>query len=635
MEQRWKIKTPKKSIVWDVGQNDSHYEDYEMGGYYCAHILKYGVNEDGTLSLFHHPVFPTVRIRPNNTHASFQRDTADSLVSEMYINGEKLTEYPRQITIDGTLCIRSDAGNGISTVRHFYPSTFNRIAYERFTVENNSDNDVEFRHISENERILYRETGCMGITQLVCDSSFIGKTVIPAHGRFVFYVMITGRVANEPFPREDPEKALCDRYENIDRLTSFMQIETGDDIIDTFFTFALIRSGESIFRTRSGLLHSPGGYSYYAAVWCNDEVEYAGPHFAFTGDHDLLEASMNAYKLYMPFMDDSYQPIPSSIVAEGFDFWNGAGDRGDAAMYLYGASHFALISGDREKARQLLGAIKWCAEYCERKKNRSGVIKSDKDELEGRFSAGSANLCTSTLCYSGLRTSAILLREFGENELADTYEKRADKLAKDIEKYFGASVGGFETYRYHKGNELLRSWICMPLCVGLTGRTEGTVKALTCDEMLTENGILTQQGTKTFWDRATLYALRGIFASGYTEKATDLLLTYCKNRLLGQRVPYPVEAYPEGNKRHLSGESALFCKVFTEGLMAIEPLGFNTFSIKPCLPEEIDHIYLRKIHAFGTVFDVEMEKDGFRVRNYNGTILGSGKYGQKIVIRTI
>ena len=31
-------------------------------------------------------------------------------------------------------------------------------------------------------------------------------------------------------------------------------------------------------------------------------------------------------------MNDEFKPIPSSIIAEGLDFWNGAGDRGDMAM---------------------------------------------------------------------------------------------------------------------------------------------------------------------------------------------------------------------------------------------------------------------------------------------------------------
>lgn len=132
----------------------------------------------------------------------------------------------------------------------------------------------------------------------------------------------------------------------VTQLTAPLRLETGDEVLDAMFRFAKLRAGESIFDTHGGPLHSPGGYSYYAATWCNDEIEYAGPWLAFTGDPLGMEASLNAYRQYIPFMGPDYRHIPSSIIAEGVDFWEGAGDRGDAAMYLYGASQFALFGGD-------------------------------------------------------------------------------------------------------------------------------------------------------------------------------------------------------------------------------------------------------------------------------------------------
>jgi len=94
-------------------------------------------------------------------------------------------------------------------------------------------------------------------------------------------------------------------------------------------------------------------------------------------------------------MNDDYKPIPSSIIAEGTDIWNGAGDRGDAAMIAYGAARYALARGDKQEAENLWSLIEWCLEYCHRKLNKEGVVTSDSDELEGRFPAGKANLCTS------------------------------------------------------------------------------------------------------------------------------------------------------------------------------------------------------------------------------------------------
>lgn len=69
-----------------------------------------------------------------------------------------------------------------------------------------------------------------------------------------------------------------------------------------------------------------------------------------------------------------------------------------------------------------------------------------------------------------------------------------------------------------------------------------------------KDGLLTAQGSTTFWDRSTLYALRGIYAAGMADIATEKLKYYSARRLLGDHVPYAIEAWPEGSQRHLSAE---------------------------------------------------------------------------------
>ena len=58
-------------------------------------------------------------------------------------------------------------------------------------------------------------------------------------------------------------------------------------------------------------------------------------------------SALNAFRHFARFMNAEYRPIPSSIIAEGDDIWNGAGDRGDAAMIAYGAARYALARGER------------------------------------------------------------------------------------------------------------------------------------------------------------------------------------------------------------------------------------------------------------------------------------------------
>ena len=182
-----------------------------------------------------------------------------------------------------------------------------------------------------------------------------------------------------------------------------------------------------------------------------------------------------------------------------------------------------------------------------------------------------------------------------------------------MENYFDATVEGFETYRYYDGNDILRSWICIPLTVGIYDRAPGTIAALFSPRLWTQDGLLTQAGDRTFWDRSTLYALRGVFAAGETEKALEYLAFYSRQRLLGNHVPYPIEAWPEGSQRHLSAESGLYCRIITEGLFGIRPTGLRSFSLCPRLPQGWSQMALRRIHAFGNVFDIEITQTGARI----------------------
>jgi hypothetical protein len=212
-----------------------------------------------------------------------------------------------------------------------------------------------------------------------------------------------------------------------------------------------------------------------------------------------------------------------------------------------------------------------------------------------------------------MRFASYLARDLGYDDTASRMAAEADKLSEAIELFFGAEMHGYETYRYYEGNVKLRSWICLPLCAGIRTRLDGTTAALISPYLWTDDGLLTEEGSTTVWDRSTLYGFKGAFLGGAGDKIIDYFTAYTKRRLTGERVPYPIEAYPEGNMRHLSAESALYCRIITDGIFGIAPKGLHSFSITPRLPRGFDHLYLRRIHAFGTVFDIETEKDGCRI----------------------
>lgn len=206
-----------------------------------------------------------------------------------------------------------------------------------------------------------------------------------------------------------------------------------------------------------------------------------------------------------------------------------------------------------------------------------------------------------------------LAQELGDEVAAKQYGSFAQELYEAIERYFGGTVEGYDTYRYYEGNDILRSWICSPLVMGMEERKSGTIRALLSPRLWSEDGLVTQAGDTTFWDRSTLYALRGLFVVGATEEAISYLSAYSQRRLLGNHVPYAVEAYPEGNQRHLSAESALYGRIITEGIFGLQPTGLSNFICKPRLPAAWNHMALRSVHVCGRELDLIVNRREGRI----------------------
>jgi cellobiose phosphorylase len=127
--------------------------------------------------------------------------------------------------------------------------------------------------------------------------------------------------------------------------------------------------------------------------------------------------------------------------------------------------------------------------------------------------------------------------------------------------------------------------------------------------------------------------------TGATERALPYFKYYSSMRLLGDHVPYPVEAWPEGGQRHLSAESALYCRVITEGLFHIVPTGFRKFSISPSLPKEWKYMRLRRIKAFERVFDIEVSRKGKQefliVKQQDGLVIQKPILSQQAISITL
>jgi len=609
LQDRWQLHGD--GIRWQV--RDAHQDQLEFSGEQVSAIVSYGADAQGRLLLERKVVWPMLRTIPNDTHASLIHSFDLNVSPQIKQAGLLLQdERPALIEYDGLLRIQSRLGADLQLTRTLAPSPTGAFIIEQHTLTNlsNQTQTLQIQPLQYQQRTDAAK-GVTGSYLIKAQSDFAGDITLAPGASKSWQLSFSAAPADvaHDISTETAAMTLMQRQQYVRGLQQKLQLETPDPVLNQMFAFAKLRAAESIFRTKGGLLHGPGGGRYYAAIWANDQAEYVNPFFPFLGDANGNESARNSFSHFARFINAEFKPLPSSIIAEGLDIWNGAGDRGDCAMVAYGASRFALASGDPAQARSLLPLINWCLAYNQRQLTADGVVASDSDELENRFPAGKVNLSTNMLAFGALQSSAQLYLALGDAAQAKMLQKQAAMLRAAMLRYFAATVEGFDTWRYYDGNTKLRAWIALPLVMGFSEQKAGTLAALLSPQLWSENGIYTESGAKTFWDRATLYAFRGIFNAGETDTAMKYLKYYSRKRLLGEHVPFAVEAWPEGDQRHLSAESGLYARVITEGLFGIEPTGFDRFRVAPRLPSGWNSMCLRQIRAFAINFDLCVQRE--------------------------
>lgn len=590
-------------ICYTVTPGVAYANHIEMAGFFADTILSYGAKANGSLRTMRHVTFPTLRLYPNLTSSSFSKNFKGVSIRA---NGKIAREKACRFVFDGILHMHTRFQT-LDIERAIFSAVTCKACVERIQIVNNGKQPSAIQLLDKDG--LHFTPARHGVdrqvfkTYVQMDES--ACTLQPGESK-TFFVAYCAAKATEAFKVSCVEEFQA-RQDFLTEMEHLLVIETPDNRLNVMTYYAKIRAAESIFETKAGLMHAPGGGGYYAALWTNDQCEYVNPLFAYLGYAAGRAESLNCYALYQNYIAPD-KALISSIIAEGDGIWHGAGDRGDSAMYAYGCSRFLLTLGDESVARKYRDGIRDCLTYTLSRTNAAGVIQSDSDELENRFESGDANLCTSCLAYDALLSAAMLEQDLGDAAQAEFYREKAAALQVAIEAYFGSTVEGYETYRYCAQEPRLRSWIAMPLVVGISNRAAATVKALLSPALRKNEGLVTRAGEKTFWDRSTLYALRGLFYSNFANDAMPLLEVYSRARLLGEHIPYAVEAFPEGNQAQLSAESGLYLRIFTEGILGYRPTGLHTFEICPHLPEKWKDFSIHNMLLCGESANIRVQR---------------------------
>ncbi len=585
-----------------------YYDHIEMSGLHSSLILSYGADEKKNFIHSYHIVFPSFRRKNNDTRGSFSCRIKNPI--DLIINDCQENEKLQSVSLNGIIKIDSKIRN-IKISRKIIVPRFPGVV-TLFTIQNTShkvqrieincplsridcDKEDYYERPYHIEFDLYNSKTTTRLTSLV--------KVLKPGDTFIFYLSISCQYDDEIIKNKKhlSANALLDRNLFLMNMDTLCQLSTGNEIIDTLFYFAKIRASESIFLTKNGLMHSPGGGNYYAATWNNDQCEYASPFFGYLNYNIANQAMINCFQQYEKYMYRN-QPLVCSIIAEGEDYWNGAKDRGDAAMYVYGLTRFLLTYGDKKLAKHFIKPIQWCIQYSLSKKNSDGLIESDSDELENRFESGNCNLATNSIFYQALLMASKLFSELG---IENDYETIASQLKKNINSYFYDDHFCY----YCKEETHQRSHIVYPLIMGIYEHSEQIIQTIMSDDLYTENGFKTIDNCDTYWDRITLMAIRGIFNAHQPDLAYDILLKYSENRLLKDHVPYAIEAYPEGNQAHLAAENALYARIYIEGILGFEPVSFQSFSLHLSMPSALKYIKVSSFYYSKRTFSIFVQKE--------------------------
>ncbi|MGN1348650.1 MAG: hypothetical protein ACI4VI_06870, partial [Acutalibacteraceae bacterium] len=480
-----------------------HFNHIEMTGFQASSIISYRVSKKKKLKLYMFCVYPQIRVIPNKTRGGLTFN-----FKNVEVNVEKSSKHVESVFFNGILTITEQA-DGVKIIHRLCPAADKKALTEKIEIINNSEKTqfITLKNkkpicrinkiylVEDNDQILY--TDIYLNDTLIIDKQ-IRTELSKGERKDITVIYGVDRLSSA-----QSQEQTAKREDFISQLNSNLKITTPDKTINRMLNFCKIRTSESIFETKNGLMHSPGGGNFYGALWTNDQCEYANPLFAYMGYEPAAEQSVNCYRLYSAFAA-SDKAIPTSIIACGDGIWNGAGDRGDTSMYLYGLSRFLLSVGDEQLTRSFIDPILKASEYVIGNIAEDGTVRSDSDELENRFESGNANLSTSVITYDAFLSLSYLFDSLKDENLSKKYLNLSEKIKNGIENYFGANVEGFDTYRYCKEESHLRSWICLPLTVGINQRKEETVKALLSDKLRKNSSLLTRSSGKTYWDRSAL-----------------------------------------------------------------------------------------------------------------------------------
>lgn len=261
-------------VVWKISSDGFGVADHiEMAGFYASAIISYGSDSKGKLRLMRHLTVPSLRFQPNLTGSSFSHNFKYDSFS-INKNGKKLSEFPDKAIIKGSLKIISHTNCDTEIMRELLPAVNKAALIEIITVKNTSDVTVDYtvkakEYIKKTAEFIsiggsiFSETSVCFNENLKPSKNREQKFALNPEESYTFYCVHYAYQGNA-FPNFSITDEISARKKFADEMFSSLVLKTPFPELDAQFSHCILRGSESIFKTKSGLMHSPGGGNYYA-----------------------------------------------------------------------------------------------------------------------------------------------------------------------------------------------------------------------------------------------------------------------------------------------------------------------------------------------------------------------------------
>lgn len=263
---------PAGGITWQIDERVPHEDHIEMSGLKVSTVLRYGVDANGSFMLNRSMVWPMLRTIPNNTHASLMRRFAWDVTDMVEVNGQSLlNEKVKEVTLNGTMVVQSEyvlpRKGKLGLTRVLFPSVSNPAFCEKYILRNTGESTISIE-IPSSRSVVETDVakGVDGSYKLVSTINGQATRQLQPGEELTFSAIFAGYKKNESELSFDIDRELQARQDLIAGFWDNLVLDTPDPVINTMFAFAKIRGAESIYDTKGGLMHGPGGESYYAAI---------------------------------------------------------------------------------------------------------------------------------------------------------------------------------------------------------------------------------------------------------------------------------------------------------------------------------------------------------------------------------